>query len=345
MVTEIRPGIDLAPTSNADTPRSLRDVLRAARLDPPEVGRRWRSPLATGFDLLDRLLDGGLRNHELLVLGGSPGVGKTVAALQMARHAARQGRPTVYVSFEHDEATMLGRLLVMELGDMATPELAPEVDRLRDVVVAATNGYRSLDAVIATEPIVAEAVERLDRYADQLSLVRGAGSRTDLAALESLAPRVRGGETGLLVVDYLQKVAVPDSTDEAVTVRIVAEGLKDLALRHDLAVIAVVAADQEGVTAGRTRLHHLRGSTALAYEADVAVLLNDKHRAVSREHLTYDPVRAEGFHHQVVLSLEKNRSGPAMVDLEFGKDLARYRFETRGRYLTERLVDDRVVSD
>jgi replicative DNA helicase len=109
--------------------------------------------------------------------------------------------------------------------------------------------------------------------------------------------------------------------------------------------MALVAADQEGISGTRVRLHHLRGSSALGYECDVAVMMNDKHRAVAKVHLTYDTVRAERFHHQVVFSVEKNRGGPAMVDLEYDKDFLHYRFVPGGRYLAERLADDRLAVD
>jgi replicative DNA helicase len=345
MVVEIRPGA-AGTLAVVARPHTVRDILTVARHSGPGPGGSYRSPIATGFDLLDRVLEGGLRLHDLLLLGGGPGVGKTIAALQMARHAARAGRVAVYVSYEHDEAAMLGRLLVLELGMSANPTTAPDVDRLRAAVVAATSGYHSLDELISTEPLLADAAQRVDGYADRLWFVRGSGAYTDVAAIEALLPATGAGAEGLLVIDYLQKVAVhPAPTDETEKVTRVAEGLKDLALRHDIACIALVAADTEGISSNRVRLHHLRGSSALGYECDVAVMMNDKHRAVSRVHLTYDTVRAERFHHQAVFSVEKNRGGPAMVDLEFDKDFLHYRFVPGGRYLAERLADDRLAVD
>jgi replicative DNA helicase len=238
---------------------------------------------------------------------------------------------------------MLGRLLSLELGEMATPENAPEMDRLRDVVTSATAGFRSLRTTIHAEPLVAQAVQRVHRYADELHLLRGSGGSTGLDEIETLLPDTAAHEEALVVVDYLQKVAVrPEPADEAEKVTRIAEGLKDLALRHDIAVLALVAADWEGVRAGRLRLHQLRGSSALAYECDIAVMMSEKHKAVSKVHLSFDPVKAESFHHQVVFSIEKNRGGPAMVDLEFRKDFLHYRFVPDGRYLVERLVDDRL---
>lgn len=326
--------------------RTVGEVLRNLRDVSPPLDGSSASAAATGFDLLDRVLEGGLRAGDLLILGGAPGVGKTIAALQMARHTALAGSHAVYVSYEHAPATMLGRLLALELAESSAQGDAPEVDRLRAVITAATAGLRSLDEAIATEPLLAEVAQRVEAYADRLWLVRGTGTYTDLTAIESLVDGAPPARSTCLFVDYLQKVAVtPEPADEAEKVTRVAEGLKDLALRGRVVVVAVVASDLEGLRAERLRLHHLRGSSALAYECDVAVLLNEKHRAVAKTHLSYDPVRAATFRHQVVFSVEKNRSGRAMVDLEFRKDFANYRFDTTGSYLAEKLADDRLAGD
>jgi replicative DNA helicase len=344
MVTQPTPAMIAAtPDGRSSQPRSVRDVIDALFERDLRPDRAPTSPIATGFDLVDRVLDGGLRPHDLMLLGGSPGVGKTVAALQMARNMARGGRTAIYVSYEHDDPTMLGRLLALELGDMATPANAPELDRLRRVVVEATSGFRTLESVIGSEPLAAEAYRRIEAYADRLVLVRGSGARTDLTTIEALVATAETDGDVVVFVDYLQKVAVhPEPEHEAEKVTRVAEGLKDLALSHEVAVVALVAADWDGLRAGRVRLHHLRGSSALAYECDVALILNDKHSAVARAHLAYDTVRAETFKQLVVFSVEKNRGGPAMVDLEFRKDFLHYRFDPQGSYMAERAADDRL---
>ena len=356
MVTYLRPPTDGHPGADGplasdghppaeapSQPRSVGEVLDAVTSQRPANGE-WSRPVATGFELLDRVLEGGMHAGDLMMLGGCPGVGKTIAALQMARHAAMTGRQTVYINYEHDSATMLGRLLAMELGELARPDTAPEIDRLRSLVVQATSGYRSLEDLVRDEPLVAEAHQRVRNFADRLWLVRGSGAQTDIAAIEATLPD--GGLEPLLIVDYLQKIPVqPEPATEAEKVTRSVEALKDLALRRRVAVIALVAADWDGVRSGRVRLHHLRGSSALAYECDIAVMLNEKHQAVSRTHLTFDSVKAESFQHLVVFSIEKNRSGPAMVDLEFRKDFMHYRFVPTGGYLMERLVDDRLAEE
>jgi predicted ATP-dependent serine protease len=52
--------------------------------------------ISTGFPILDGVLGGGLHAGELLLLGGAPGVGKTIMALQFARNVARSGGNAVF---------------------------------------------------------------------------------------------------------------------------------------------------------------------------------------------------------------------------------------------------------
>jgi replicative DNA helicase len=165
----------------------------------------------------------------------------------------------------------------------------------------------------------------------------------DLAALERLVVE-RGNGHNVLVVDYLQKVPmVPEPTDEADRVTRVTEGLKEIALTRDVAVLATVAADMAGLESRRLRLQHLRGSSALAYESDVVIILNEKVRALSKVHLSFSTSVAEASRQQVIFSVEKNRGGPAMLDMEFRKDFAHFRFDPDGRYVAERLVDDIIT--
>ena len=74
-------------------------------------------------------------------------------------------------------------------------------------------------------------------------------------------------------------------------------------------------------------------------------MLNDKITAVSKRHTAFDTVRADDFRGQVVMSIEKNRSGPAGIDLEFRKDFAHYRFNPIGSVLEEQLIDGVMVTE
>ena len=99
----------------------------------------------------------------------------------------------------------------------------------------------------------------------------------------------------------------------------VVQALKQLALEYNVAVVAIAAADKAGIQSPRLRLPHFRGSSALMYEADIAVIMNDKWQIIDRDHLVFNQFKAEQHRDWVVCTIEKNRSGRNLVDLEFRK--------------------------
>lgn len=300
---------------------------------------------ATGFGVLDRYLGGGLRSGELILLGGPQGLGKTTFALQMVRNVVQSGHVAVYFSYEHDAPYMLERLIALEAGEAMGLDGIP-VRRVRQAMEARDTGHGSLEQRMSMVPGGAEAVRAVREYADRLFIRRSNGATTDLAEIRAVLSDVesRTGQAPLAVVDYLQKVAVPDGPSvEAERVTIVVEGLKDMALDLGIPVFAIVAAEREGLTAGkRLRVNHLRGTSALAYEPDVVLILNDKYDVVARHHLVFDVGNAERFRSWVVLTVEKNRSGVDKIDLEFRKRFDQARFEQDGQPVEEQLVDERV---
>lgn len=317
--------------------------LLAALEDLDETGDH-RKPFETRFKLLDTVLEGGFSVHDLILIGGRPGVGKTIAALQWARNMAADGRRAIFACYEHDEHELLARLLLMEIGELPRPEDAGELPRLRTAVRKFAAGRMHLEELIEQGLMLRAAYEKVRSYSENLSLVRASGSHTDLASLAEMA----GGdnEPGVLFVDYLQKVATPGHEwEESAHNTYVVEGLKEIALQKSVAVVAITAAASEGLTARRLKPQHLRGAAALAYEADAIILLNEKIDAVSRVHLTYGPSQAAAFQQQVIFSIEKNRRGPAGIDLEFNKDFSYYRFVSSGHHVGEKLIDDHLYRE
>jgi hypothetical protein len=74
-------------------------------------------------------------------------------------------------------------------------------------------------------------------------------------------------------------------------------------------VVAIAASDRAGLKAKRMRLTDMRGSSAVQYEADIGLIINNKYAIISREHLVYNPTEAEKMRNSVVMTVEKNRAG------------------------------------
>jgi replicative DNA helicase len=319
-------------------------------VDGDAGARVWPS----GFGSLDKALDGGFRSGELVLLGARPGLGKTTFALQVARNLVASDCGVVYFSFEHDNHSLLERLIIMEAAEIAGT-YAVQLPAVRQAFSTTRSTDRLMAGRLAGTEGGAEAVRALEGYSERLHLHRSSGAETNVEAMSGVIESIREGtgQTPFVVVDYLQKVhsSAPPASDRRKTSRLseedrtteVVEGLKDMSLDLNVAVLALVAVDKSGLEeAVKTRLQDLRGSSALAHEADVVLLLNNKFDMVARHHLMYNTVNAEQFHHWVVMSIAKNRSGADSVDLEFRKRFEHSRFDTDGGRVQEALIDDRI---
>lgn len=296
----------------------------------------------TGFTPLDMYLGGGLRAGELTLLGGAQGLGKTTLALQALRNGVVNGGGGLYFSFEHDSATMLQRMIIIEGGEVTGPE-GLQLRQLRDALENKEGRAGTLNERLRNVPGADEALAAFRDYSERLYLHRSNASLTSVDEIRRHVEKIIE-LSPLVVVDYLQKVAVPGGPNvEEERVTLVVEGLKDLALELNIPILAIVASDKDGITPGkRLRIQHFRGSTALGYEPDVILVLNDKYDIVARHHLTFDVGNVERFHQWAVLTIEKNRSGLDHIDLEFRKQFEQGRYDPHGRAVTEQLVDERV---
>jgi len=308
-------------------------------------------PVGLGFDPLDKVLGGGIRPGDLILLGGAPGAGKTTFALQAGRNIAASAQAScLYVCYEHDEDYLATRLISLE-STGPRPGLGRErtgvgYSETRNLVVAGVRNESGLWQAFAGHPPLVSALQRVERYGPRLLLQKASGIRTDCAAISDLIREVQREITGQLVVvvDFIQKVpSLPETEDEAQRVTRVVQALKDLALSEGVGIIALAAAEKEALDGRRLRPHHFRGSSALIYEADVILVFNSKYRIVSKTSIEYNLHKAQDLHDWVVCTVEKNRSGRDLIDMQFRKRFEYACFDPAGEIVEERLIGDRVT--
>jgi replicative DNA helicase len=315
-------------------------------------------PLPSGFDQIDRIIGGGLRRTELVLLGGPQGIGKTITALQMARNLAlNEATYAFYISYEHSEVHLLNRLLCLESVDGGLADGRTTGLRLKDlhnIVVSQRarewvrhDGNVGLYQILAQHPKTAKSLESINRYADRLILMKASPAVTTLNSIRDMVRQMVDVTDGKLVlfIDYLQKVAIhPErATDEGEKVTIVVEGLKDIAMTFNIPILAIVAADREGLKSKRLHLYHLRGSSALDYECDIAIIMNNKFHILSKNHVAFNPYKSESFRDWVVFTIEKNRAGRAMIDVEFQLKAQHFCFVPKGNLVEQKLIDEKII--
>ena len=306
---------------------------------------------------LDRMLGGGIRPGELMLIGGAQGTGKTTMALQMARNIAASGQAYVlYVCFEHDEADMLNRLMAMESALPHLPNTKPSTgavkitDVRREVLRSWARAGRASRSTCA--PIRGSS-RRSSASPATAATSTCCAARRRRARVENLRE--------LIDMHRAQVRRAPDGPDR----RLPPEGAPDPGaadrgreghLRRQRAqghrtrprrspTIAIVAADKEGLKAARLRNHHLRGSSAINYEADVILILNEKYHIVAKVNIEFNPYQAQRFRDWIDRIVEKNRTGARQRRPRVPEALRLLVLRPHRPPVQEKLIEERLYND
>src|SRR5213593_1112747 len=265
------------------------------RVDQQRPGEVPGDTVPTGFPSIDRILGGGLRRRDLVVLGGDIGAGKSALALGLALRTAQQGTGVAFFSGEMDEERLMERALAIE-GRAAIDELrgAKLSDQARAGIGGAAVRLRGL-------PLAA-----LSLGAPDFETVAG---RLDLLR-----------ELGLVVVDYLQMVPTPAGTRRSTQdedLALVLQRLKALALERQVALLVVAQLPRFDAKRQNPRpnLDDFGHLGAIKQHADLVL-------GIYREEMYNPGFGVEGATELLVL---KNRNGPTgFVDLYFYRRWMRF---------------------
>lgn len=257
-----------------------------SRIDAASAESPAPDTVPSGFPSLDRLLGGGFRRQDLVVLAGDVGSGKSALGLGIAVRSAIAGVPTLFLSGEMSPDRVMERALALE-GKAAVDDLRQ--GRLDHATRAAVGGaaVRLRDVPLVLRPLL------------------GADFAEVREALEIIPRRA------LLVIDSLQLTPPPRAAarlDERMALAV--RALKGLAVERDLAIVALAQLPRHraGRSDPRPTLDDLGGLGAIKQNADVVL-------AIYREEM-YRP--GQGVEGATELIIAKNRNGPTgFVDLYF----------------------------
>jgi len=191
---------ELAPAPARGGSGAGRGAARSQHVPRPvplrEVDADRAPRLATGIGELDRLLGGGLVPGSLVLLGGSPGIGKSTLTTMALGLLQGGGRSTLYVSGEESAAQI--RLRAERLESGAAPGAL-------DVPVLAETDLDSVVATIAAERpdvCVVDSVQTLG--ASDLTGAAGTVGQVREVATRIMDVAKRGG-TAVLLVGHVTK--------------------------------------------------------------------------------------------------------------------------------------------
>lgn len=263
------------------------------KVDAQRPGEITGDTIPTGYGSLDKLLGGGVRRRDLVLLGGDIGSGKSALALSIALRVAQQSLGVAYLSGEMNEERLMERALAIE-GCVAVDELrsAKLSEQSRAAVGGAAVRLRGLP--ISFLPLAGENFEAVFEQLDPLRQI------------------------GLVVVDYLQLVPPPNTrTTQDEDTALVLRHLKATALARQVALLVVAQ-----LPAFKAERHDPRPTLD-----DYGVLGAPKQHAdvvlsIFREEM-YRP--GGGVEGATELLVAKNRNGPTgFVDLYFYRRWMRF---------------------
>ena len=285
------------PPDPPDIPRRSNPVTDVVgRVDARLGGAASGDTVGTGFPSVDRILGGGLRQGDLIVLGGDVGVGKSSFALAVGLRVAERGESAAFLSGEMDEDRMWERALAIEartrLDDIRRASVS---DESRAALGAAAVRLRHRPLVY--RPMAARS-------------------------FEEVANRIRALHVPFAAVDYLQLLPPPAAAaggegehaeQDATAVRL----LKEIALDTATALLLVAQLPRLNTKRRdpRPTLDDFGALGAVKYHADVVL-------ALYREEM-YQMTR--GVEGATELIVAKNRHGATgFVDLYFYREWMRF---------------------
>jgi replicative DNA helicase len=245
--------------------------------------------LSTGWLDLDDAI-GGLRPHELIVIGARPGVGKSLAGLGIADHVAgRLGLPVLFASLEMTEEQLSQRRI-------SALSKVPLTDIVRHQVTDA--GW-----------------DQISRAHDRLMETQLYIDNTTEASLAHIRGRIRamaraGNAVRLLVIDYLGLMGAPRAESRQQQVAALARGVKIMAREFAIPVVLLAQLNRnpEHRADKMPTSADLRESGEIEQSADIVILLH-REDAENKE----SPRAGE-----IDLLITKNRQGPqTTVTLQF----------------------------
>lgn len=248
---------DLTERRSNDDFVALADMLQPTLDDIEAAGTNagGMAGIPTGFADLDRLLNG-LQAGQLIIVAGRPGLGKSTASMDFARHAAiHAGHAAAIFSLEMSKIEMVMRLLSAEarvpLAHLRSGQL-PDDEWTK---LARRMGQ------INNAPIFVDDTPNMN-----------------LMEIRAKARRLKQRHNlRLLVIDYLQLMSSPKKTESRQQeVSEISRGLKVLAREIECPVIAVSQLNRgpEQRTDKRPFLSDLRESGSIEQDADVVILLH-----------------------------------------------------------------------
>lgn len=230
--------------TTADLVRELLDEMERGDNGAP------KGVIPTGFQKLDRILNGGLQPGEMATLAARTSVGKTALALAICRNALKSGRCILYANREMVPGVLRDRLISAEAG----------------FAFRATNGARAYASQSKALTVATAAFKSW-----RLNI------RSDLRTLSGVLGEARMTRPELVVLDHISAFGDGTGRKGASLFEIVthnSNAARDMAIDLGIPVLVLSQLNRAAEDAEEPGLHHLKQSGSLEEDSRVVLLLS-----------------------------------------------------------------------
>ena len=224
-------------------------------------------PIRTGFNLLDKKLNGGLHAKQLITIGAISSCGKTSLCLQIAHNIAYQGLPALFVSIEQSAFELDAKLISMYTDVMEFESMVgiPYKELLHKDTSRLTNNK--------LQEQIRNAYENLDNNIQNRLHIMECESQPTVEKIREIVRHLAEHEqqTPVVIVDYLQLLAPANEREErrqGVDNNLTA--LKQLARDYNTPVV-VISSINRGSYKGSVQFESFKESGNIEFSSDVVL--------------------------------------------------------------------------
>jgi replicative DNA helicase len=252
----------------------------------------------TGFYKLDELLNGGIYNQQLCIIGARPSIGKSAIAQNIITSASKAGKKCLFVSLEMNKKSVYLRFL-SDLASLETWKIQKNILNQSEL----SSLKRAKDELRTMEIFVNDSTYL---------------KTSQIAAM--IKTQLEKKPVDLVVVDYVQIVKGDEAKgkNESTMIKDITTALKGFAKTYDVGVLALAQINRKAVEGSKQEptINDFKSSGGIEEDADVAIIL----------HRDRDDERKEGYFSDAgKLIIAKNRHGrTGEVLIEFSGKFSRF---------------------
>ena len=231
--------------------------------------------IPTGFEILDRTLDGGLY-EGLYIIGALSSLGKTTLMMQIMDQIAKGGNDVLIFSLEMSANELMAKSISRETVDIC---IRDDIDtRNAKTARGITDGSRYAGYNNTEKKLIDDAINAYNEYADHICIIEAGMNGIDVNDVRDRVEKhiLFTGKRPVVLIDYIQIMApVNERGTDKQNMDITVTGLKQISRDFKIPVWGISALNRQSYNEP-IQMDAYKESGAIEYSSDVLIGLQFK---------------------------------------------------------------------